>query len=740
MSEDWPFKHHIRIPAENINKRLKKTRKPPYVKQKENEEHGENLKTQLENTIVYCNRENKLFEEDYVLTVRTENPISIEENVINRLGFIFSFQINENVAVVTLDKKLLNNLYSELNIYAETNKLRSYYNRILSIEIPQFNKLSNELLAWMTTKEKKDIEIELLPNLGEKKYSNILSEFLTFFEKENLEFHNSRIRENSSSIKAKLTPQSVQKIVEGADSVWHVKQASEILTSEPQGFDTSISLIPDEAQEAARPICVLDTGVDCDHPLLVNAIIDHIDLTPDNLSKDIVGHGTFVSGIAAYGELEDKRIFSPSAKIISVKVQQKNQTPKPYLETYIEEAVQRYHNSTKIFNLSVMYPSRSNSSIPSELAYTIDYLSRKYDIVFVVCSGNLKEEITQINLNHYPTYFSDEKCVIYCGADSSTCISVGGVSGKESAFSIAKREHPSPFTRRGHFSSRAKPDVVSWAGNMECSPSGSPLDNPLLHVISLGLSPNILASDIGTSFSTARISNLIAKLQNEYPLASANLLKALIIHFSTWPLEQYTLNASNNLKKALYGKGIPTFNRCAFSTRYSASYIVEDEVQYDEESIVPIFVPDNMRSIYGEKIMKVTLVFDPPVNRGALNYNLVDLDFKLYKEERIQRNWDNFFRNKWDNVKTDTFRWQKSGWGIDWIIRIIPRTRFNVKLNELGLESQKYALIVTLEDPSQKIDVYNAIQNRTRMVPQTLEAYLEKVSVSSFIPLNKSLA
>ena len=56
--------------------------------------------------------------------------------------------------------------------------------------------------------------------------------------------------------------------------------------------------------------------------------------------------------------------------------------------------------------------------------------------------------------------------------------------------------------------------------------------------------------------------------------------------------------------------------------------------------------------------------------------------------------------------------------------------------NNLGLESQKYALIVTLEDPSQKIDVYNAIQNRTRMVPQTLEAYLEKVSVSSFIPIN----
>ena len=132
--------------------------------------------------------------------------------------------------------------------------------------------------------------------------------------------------------------------------------------------------------------------------------------------------------------------------------------------------------------------------------------------------------------------------------------------------------------------------------------------------------------------------------------------------------------------------------------------------------------------------MRITLVYDPPVNRGVIDYNLVDLDYKLYKESVIQRNWDSYFRKPWDNVKTDVLRWQRGGWGKDWFIRIIPRTKYDTLLERLQLTSQKYALIVTLEDPSMKIDIYNAIQNRQQYEPQVLDAYLERVTVSSYTP------
>ena len=135
MSDEWAFKPHIKIPAENIKKRPKKINWPPPPDEKEYDIHGDDLKKQLEESIKYCNRENKLVDEDYVLTVKTENNISTEDEVLNRLGFVFSFQINENTAIVTLEKNRLNKMLSELNIYTKTNKLKTYYNKILSINI-----------------------------------------------------------------------------------------------------------------------------------------------------------------------------------------------------------------------------------------------------------------------------------------------------------------------------------------------------------------------------------------------------------------------------------------------------------------------------------------------------------------------------------------------------------------------------------------------------------------------------
>ncbi len=742
MSEDWALKPHIKIPLENVKKRPKITGWGTSEEKEEidNEYHGNKLLTQLEDSINYCNRKNKLIDEDYVLIVSTENNISTEDHTLNRLGFIFSLQMSVNTAAVVLDKNQLNIIKDELITYSQTSSLKTYFEKIITIKKPIFKRINMQLNDWFQdNEEEKNIEIEFLPNLGNEKYTKIQSEISRYLTEEKIELYNSRIRENSYSIKIRCSPQSVQTIIKGTDSIWQVRESSEIITSEPQRFDMKSSVIPDEPEENAKSICVLDTGIDYEHYLLQNAIIDHIDLTPDQNSKDVKGHGTFVAGIAAYGDLENTQIFSPSAKIISVKVQEVIGTPPPYLETYIEEAVQRYHNSAKIFNLSVMYPTKSDSANPSELAYTIDTLSKKYDVLFVVSSGNLKEEIFDFDLKQYPLYFSNEKCVVYCGAESSNCISVGGVAEKETVFSLAKKNHPSPFTRRGLFNNRAKPDVVHFAGNLECNSDGDHYENPLLNVISLGLSPNNFASDLGTSFSTPRISNMLAKLQQLYPNASANLLKALIIHFSEWPSEEYTLNASSGLKKTLYGKGIPDYDRCAFSTKYSASYILEDEIQFNEEANIPIYVPSNMKNIYGQKIMKVSLVYDPPVNRGALDYNLVDLDFKLYKpvknQYKIQYKWDKFYRNTWDNVKSDKFRWARGGWGDEWFIRIIPRTRLNTKLQNMGLSSQKYALIVTLEDPSKNIDVYNGIQNRQLFVPQTMERYLTNVAVSSYYPI-----
>lgn len=154
--------------------------------------------------------------------------------------------------------------------------------------------------------------------------------------------------------------------------------------------------------------------------------------------------------------------------------------------------------------------------------------------------------------------------------------------------SLAKIGHPSPFTRRGQFGQRCKPDVVCYAGNLELDRAGRlSSHNSALGVISLGLNNN-LAYDLGTSYSAPIVANILARLSREYPDATPNLLKALVIHFSDIPKNHYFLKANEDLKKALYGKGLPEFENCAFSQNYCPTYIIEDTIGYDEVALIPI--------------------------------------------------------------------------------------------------------------------------------------------------------
>jgi len=731
MSRDWVFKRHIQLPEDSVRKSLKKARQPPRGKgkRKDPKEFGKTLIGQLEQSVKYCRRQGKITtDEDILFLLHTENYVHFEEQTMDRLGLRLSFQVDDYSAIVSIDSVFLEKLRGILARYIETAELRSYIDEIASIAVADFDRISKELKEWIeTSNEPICVEIEMLPNLEEERYVHLINSLANFLKQQNDKVLASRVRENSASIRAYAKPQTIRKITSGMDSVWQAKKAPIIVKGKPQKIETQFAVTSRPPESGTKSICVLDTGIDKKHPLLENVCLDAVDLTQDNQPQDIDGHGTFVAGLAAFGELENRTDPVASARIISAKVLGRDLSPYPYLETYIEEAVNRYHEQAKIFSLSVMYPQYCNFSRPTELAYVIDRLSRDKNVSFVICTGNLQdEELSSLKSTPYPTYFGDRCCLVYGGAESCNGITVGGVANKESDKSIARKHQPSPFTRRGELSGRGKPDVVSWAGNAERdSSTGYVRFNDKLGVISLALSPSIFAFDIGTSYAVPIVANLLARLSREYPEATPNLLKALLIHFAYWPEEHHLLNASDDLKKALYGKGIPEFVKCAYSTKSCAAYVLEDSVGFNEIAIVPVYVPKIMKHIYGEKIMRVTLVYDPPVDRGISGYSLVDLDFQLYKQYRVQRNWDRFYRKQWDNVKTDIFRWQKAGWGKEWSIIVYPRVRFKKKLDEKGEKSQRFALVVTLEDPNRKTDIYNAILNERKTIVKTLEAYVQ---------------
>ncbi len=629
--------------------------------------------------------------------LRTTNKINFEEKVLDRIGVKLSLQTDDYSGIVSASPDVFETLRGMVKRYSETGELRSCLNEIESLSLVDFSRYTSEVSEWMSTSYSPSfVELELVPNIGEEKWS-IVNSLTGYLRNQGCESVDSRVREHGASMRANIPPQAVKAIASGVDSVWQARTAPKIITGKPQRMDFRSDVSPEMPELNAKTICVLDTGIDLNHPFLKDVVIASADLTSDGQEQDTEGHGTFVSGLAAFGELENRTGFAASARIISAKVLGKEPVYRPYLETRIEEAVKRFHESTKIFSMSVMYPETCSVSRPSELAYTIDKLSRDYGVLFVVCTGNLCDETERLNSLPYPLYFGDKSCEIYSGAEASNCVTVGGLANKESGKSLAQIKQPSPFTRRGDLVARAKPDVVSWAGNAERIPStGALTSNDRLGVVSFGLSSeSIFAYDFGTSCAAPVVANFLAKLQVEYPEATPNLLKALLVHFAHLPEERHRLNIGESLKNAVYGKGLPDFYKAAYSTKSCATFILEDTIAPNEIAWVPFYVPKVMKEIYGDKIMRITLVYDPPVDRSILGYTLLDLDFKLYKvsssgeKPKIQHNWDNIYRRPWDNVKTDTFRWQKTGWGQEWYVMVYPRLRSKKSAAELGDSGQK---------------------------------------------------
>ena len=368
---------------------------------------------------------------------------------------------------------------------------------------------------------------------------------------------------------------------------------------------------------------ILDNGIS-DIPHLAPWITKRWSPYPDAIDGS---HGTFVSGVALYGDYleNNKFVGNGKFKLLDAAVFPANGlVDEDELIQNIQDAVKTYHSEVKIWNLSLSISKEISMNRFSDFAIALDNLQDTYGVLICKSAGNCKNFSKSL-----------PKGKLHHGADSVRSIVVGSVAHKKSKNDFAEKDYPSPFSRIGPGPSFIiKPDVAHYGGNAGISPVNG--DIVQTGVRSFGKDGKILTA-CGTSFSTPRVAalatDLYQRIDGEFdPL----LIKALIIHSAMYP-DQLKMDVADRTNQM--GFGIPaTVDNILYNSPNEMTLILRDSLPKGEFIDIMEFpmpqclITDNF---YQAQII-ATLVYDPIIdpNQGA-EYCQSNLDVKFGTYESL---------------------------------------------------------------------------------------------------------
>jgi Subtilase family len=206
---------------------------------------------------------------------------------------------------------------------------------------------------------------------------------------------------------------------------------------------------------------------------------------------------------------------------------------------------------------------------------------------------------------------------------------------------------PSPFTCTGFGVDGAiKPDLVDYAGDWRFERGRIVSTEPQhagVPTIAKNFAPpngRLFRTVAGTSFAAPRVANLAARLFNEFPAASSNLIRAIIADSARIPKTRPALFegkdgwADEILQ--VYGYGQPDFERARWSDESEVLLLTDGVIGVDSFQIFTIpSLPPKFLSAKGNGFISVTLAFDPPTRhtRGD-SYLGITMSYDLYRNKK----------------------------------------------------------------------------------------------------------
>lgn len=502
-------------------------------------------------------------------------------------------------------------------------------------------------------------------------------------------------------------------------------------------------------------IGVLDSGISKNKYLKDWIEEDGYSCYPENVIDK--KHGTFVSGIINYGdELDSLNATSDSAyKLFDATIfpnEKLESIDEDDLINNIKEAITYAKDKVKIWNLSCGTSIESDTEKFSDFGIALDDLQDKYNILIIKSAGNCDNFV-----------YGKPKSRISKSADSIRSIVVGSIAHKKEKGDLVEKDYPSPFTRVGRGPQFIiKPDVVHYGGNAGFNEDGI---LKTTGVKSFGIDGKINLA-CGTSFSTPRITNLIAGLYSNIneefdPL----LLKALLIHSSSYP---QNINIPKNEIINQYGYGIPKkVSDILYNSPNEVTLIMRDNIQKGE--YIDIFefpMPDCLiENGYYEGQIIATLVYNPILDSSQISEycqsniniylgtydNLVERDIEksnvlnplgrngsknvfsegCYSKIKMKDNIDFMseralieYKDKYYPIKkyavdlsefTETNKEKFLKSDKKWYLKLEGMYRDYAEQNALNtgeLLNQEFCLIITLRDPKKEKSVYDGVTNK----------------------------
>lgn len=368
---------------------------------------------------------------------------------------------------------------------------------------------------------------------------------------------------------------------------------------------------------SAPAVCLLDTGVAADHPLLSVAIS-----TDDLLSYDdnwnptdnpSQPHGTRMGGLALYGCLTtllgSAEVWNLEHRLESVKILPNTGQNEPHLYADITEAsVAKIEiaapSRNRVFCLAVTEDQCENG-LPSSWSAGIDQIAAGDQEMprrlFLISAGNIRGDIHK---SEYPERNFTEG--IQSPAQSWNALTVGAYTEKvvitdstlQDYLPIAEAGSLSPTSTTSYFWLEKqwplKPDIVMEGGNAAESQSGD-FDFPdelQLLTTQQSSTGGLLAIFNETSAAVAQAARFSSLIQAKYTEYWPETIRALLVHSADWTekmLEQFPCSNQNSIEGRLrvYGYGTPNLEKALKSAQNSATLVVQDQLSpFYKDSVV----------------------------------------------------------------------------------------------------------------------------------------------------------